>query len=264
MTPRANLFPVLGYVRVSTTEQADSGLGLAAQEEAIRGHCARNGLELVAIVHDDGVSAKDMARPGLREALERIAAGEVSGLVAAKLDRLSRSVVDFANLMAWCDEADCALVALDMGIDTSTSSGRLVANVMAAVAEWEREVIAQRTKDAATVRRARGDRMGRAGVRDTRPELAERIAAERGGGSTWQAIAHRLNAEGVPTVRGGSEWRVSAVQAAAGYVRPPTARKRSALPELPARRRRVRPAPSAVNFGAQHLQSRVESAAGPA
>jgi DNA invertase Pin-like site-specific DNA recombinase len=232
---------VLGYVRVSTAEQAESGLGLASQEAAIRGHCARQGWTLVDVVHDDGASAKDMDRPGMRSALDQVASGRVTGLVAAKLDRLSRSVVDFANLMAWCDQAGCVLVALDMGIDTSSPSGRLVANVMAAVAEWERETIAQRTRDAATVRRQQGARMGRPGVRDSRPDLAERISTQRDHGATWQAIADGLNEDRVPTIRGGSEWRVSSVQSAAGYVRPPAARKASALPVLPARRR-TRPA----------------------
>jgi DNA invertase Pin-like site-specific DNA recombinase len=230
---------VLGYVRVSTSEQAESGLGLQAQESAIRAYCRRQGLTLLDVIHDDGASAKDLARPGLRIALDRLAAGEASGLVAAKLDRLSRSVVDFANLMAWCDQAGVALVALDMGIDTSTPSGRLVANVMAAVAEWERETIGQRTRDAATIRRAQGAKMGRPGVRDSRPDLAERISTERAAGATWQAIADRLNRENLPTIRGGAMWRVSSVQSAAGYVRPPAPRK---VADLPAARRRRRAA----------------------
>jgi DNA invertase Pin-like site-specific DNA recombinase len=229
--------PVIGYVRVSTSEQAESGLGLAAQESAIRSHCSRQAWQLIGIVHDDGASAKDLDRPGLSSALQRIADGEAVGLVAAKLDRLSRSVVDFANLMRWCDDARCALVALDMGVDTSTPAGRLVANVMSAVAEWERETISQRTRDAAAVRRSQGANMGRPGVRDSRPDLADRIQAERTAGSTWQAIADRLNAEGIPTVRGGLQWRVSSVQSAAGYVRPPSVKKASDLPALPRRRR---------------------------
>lgn len=238
MTERARR-RVIGYVRVSTTEQADSGLGLAAQEAQIRSHCERNELELLAVVHDDGVSAKDLHRQGLGKVLEAVAQGHADGLVVAKLDRLSRSLHDFVTLMSWCDEAGCALVALDMGIDTSTPSGRLVANVMASVAEWEREVISQRTRDAASVRRERGEVMGRPGVRDTNPELARRINREREGGRTWQAIADGLNNDLVPTVRGGSMWRVSAVQSAAGYLRPPPRKKASSLPEVSRRRKRV-------------------------
>lgn len=103
---------------------------------------------------------------------------------------------------------------------------------MAGVAEWEREQISSRTLDAAAEPHAAGKKMGRAGVRDTNPEFAERIRSERAAGSTWQAIADRLDADGVPTVRGGSQWRVSAVQSAAGYVRQPPLRRRVKLPVL--------------------------------
>lgn len=228
---------MLGYVRVSSAEQAESGLGIAAQEATIRDYCQRNGVALVGIVRDEGLSGKDMTRPGLAALLERLVAGEASGLIAAKLDRLSRSTMDFANLMAWADRGGFALVAVDLGIDTTTAAGRLVATVMAAVAQWEREAISTRTLEAAAVKRGRGENMGRPGVRDTSPALTARIFAERAAGSTWQRIADRLNAEGVPTIRGGIEWRVSAVQSAAGYVRPPARAKSTALPELPRRRK---------------------------
>ena len=113
----------------------------------------------------------------------------------------------------------------------------LVAHVMGSVAQWEREQISARTKVAATVRREQGKRMGREGVRDTRPDVAERIRQARAAGSTWQAIADGLNVDAVPTVRGGTEWRVSAVQAAAGYVRPPAKVGRGTLPAIPKRKR---------------------------
>jgi len=83
-------------------------------------------------------------------------AGEVTGLVVAKLDRISRSVVDFGNLLAFFEDAEATLVALDLGVDTSTPGGRLVANVLASVAEWERSAIAERTRDALAVRKANG------------------------------------------------------------------------------------------------------------
>src|SRR5437764_15262805 len=120
---------VLGYVRVSTTEQAGNGYGLDAQEIAIRDECARRGWQLLEVVRDEGASAKSLDRPGLRSALERIAAGEAVGLIASKLDRLSRSVVDFGVLLEWFSAADATLIALDLGLDTSTAGGRLGANV---------------------------------------------------------------------------------------------------------------------------------------
>lgn len=186
-------------------------------------------------VSDEGESGKDLRRPGLTRALEMISTGEASGIVAAKLDRITRSVLDFASLLPWFDEAGATLVALDLGIDTSTPGGRLVANVFASVAEWERDTIAARTKDGLAALRAKGSAVSRPAVAD-RPDLSRRISAMRRSGMTLQAIADTLNADGVPTVRGGAAWRVSSVQAAAGYQRPPTRRKATELPPIKRRR----------------------------
>lgn len=226
---------VVGYGRCSTSDQASSGLGMAAQQSAVRSACQRNGWDLVEFIGDDGESGKDLRRPGLRRALEMIAAGEVSGLVAFKLDRITRSVLDFATLLPWFEEAGATLVALDLGIDTSTPGGRLVANVFASVAEWEREMIASRTKDGLAALRAKGMAVSRPAVADV-PELSKRIAAMRDAGLTFRAVADKLNEEGVPTLRGGTVWRVSSVQAACGYRRPPPRRKSSHLPAIKRRR----------------------------
>jgi DNA invertase Pin-like site-specific DNA recombinase len=222
---------------VSTVDQAKSGLGLVAQEAAIKEAADRNGWDLIEIVRDEGRSAKDLERPGLYGALEEIAEGRADGLVVAKLDRASRSLVDVTRLIDWFQRAGAEFVALDVGLDTSTPSGKLVANIMASVGEWERETIAKRTSEALRARQASGLAAGRPGVADTNPGLAERIQTARRGGATWQRIADDLNAEGVPTVRGGERWRVSAVQAAAGYRRPPSKPKVGELPPL--RRRRA-------------------------
>jgi DNA invertase Pin-like site-specific DNA recombinase len=231
---------VLGYVRVSTDEQAASGLGAAAQEATIRAAADRNGWQLVGVVRDEGASGKDLDRPGLREALALAHSDQVDALAVAKLDRFTRSLVGLSDLMDWGLRNGLALVALDLGLDTSTDTGRLVARIMASVGEWERDRIADRTRAAAAVRRDRGQVMGRPGVRDTLPAVAVRIRSARDAGATWQAIADGLNADGVPTVRGGARWRVSSVQAAAGYVRPPARHKRVTLPDAPRRRRSAR------------------------
>jgi DNA invertase Pin-like site-specific DNA recombinase len=228
----------LVYTRVSTSMQAESGLGMAAQENACRAEAARRQWDVIDVVTDAGESGGGLNRPGVQEVFKRLVAGEADVLLVAKLDRLSRSVADFVDLLQWTEKGKIALVALDLGLDTSTSAGRLVATVMAAVGQWERETIGTRTREAADVRRQRGSKMGRDGVRDTRPELAERISTLRASGSTWQSIADVLNDEKVPTVRGGTQWRVSSVQAAAGYVRPPSPSARVDLPPWPARRRK--------------------------
>ncbi|GLZ62858.1 recombinase family protein [Micromonospora sp. NBRC 107095] len=229
---------VIGYVRVSTQEQAASGYGLTAQEDAIRAAVERNNWDLIAITRDEGASGKDLNRPGIREALSMVR--EADSLIVAKLDRLTRSLVGLSDLLDWGKRNDLGLIALDLGLDTSTETGRLVARIMASVGEWERERIAERTRQAAAVRRSQGKRMGRPGVRDTMPEVARLISDLRLDGKTWQQIADRLNADGVPTVRGGSHWRVSSVQSAAGYVRPASQAKRVDLPDAPRRRSRAK------------------------
>lgn len=235
---------VLGYTRVSTGEQAESGLGLIAQDTTIRQAADRNGWNLLDVICDEGVSGKDLGRPGLLKLLARASTENVDALAVAKLDRLTRSLVGLADLIAWGKRNSLALIALDLGLDTSTDTGRLVAQIMASVGEWERAQISERTRLAMAVRRRQGRLMGRPGVRDTNPELAARIHAERAEDLTWQAIADRLNEEAVPTIRGGSEWRVSAVQSAAGYVRPAPKEKRVILPDPPRRRRTTRGGPA--------------------
>ena len=217
---------LLGYVRVSTDEQAAYGFGLAAQEARIlERHPA------VRMFRDEGLSGKTLERPALMEALELIACGEADGLVVAKLDRLTRSVIDFALLLEWFAAADAALVALDFDLDTSTPGGRLIAHIMASVAEWERETIAQRTKDGLAAARAQGKPTGRPAVAD-RPEVAQRIRELHEQGLSLQQICDRLNEEGVPTARGANEWRKSAVQSILGYRRRTVRRRLASLPEI--------------------------------
>ena len=228
---------LLGYARVSTDDQASTGYGLNAQEATIRDACTQRGWTLTQLLRDEGESGKTLDRPALEKALHGVASGEASGLVVAKLDRLSRSVVDCAVLLEWFTEAEATLVALDLGIDTSTPGGRLVANVFAATAEWEREVIAARTREGLQAARASGKVISRPSVVDD-PNLVGRICRMRKRGRTLQQIADRLNADGVPTLRGGHEWRPSSVQTAAGYRRRPKRRVPARLPRIPRGRTR--------------------------
>jgi DNA invertase Pin-like site-specific DNA recombinase len=205
---------VVGYTRVSTEEQADSGLGLAAQRTAIEAECTRRGWSLTVIHEDAGISGKTVAkRPGLAAALDDVESGRAGGVVVAKLDRLSRSLKDFADLMARAQARGWYLVACDLGIDLSSPSGEFMAGVMASAAQWERRLISQRTKDALAIKRAQGARLGRPSVLPE--EVTERIFAARGAGEGWSAIARDLNIEKVPTAHGGAKWHPSTVRAVA-------------------------------------------------
>lgn len=225
---------LIGYARVSTDEQALYGYGLDAQETKLRDYARRHSAEMV-VMRDEGISGKSLERPALMRALSRIAAGDADGLVVAKLDRLTRSVIDFAMLLEWFTAAGAQLVALDFDLDTSTPGGRLVAHIMSATAEWERSVIAERTRSALAAAKAQGRPIGPPAVGD-RPEVAAMIRRMREDGRTFQAICDELNAAGVPTARGGSMWRPSSVQAVLGYKRRAQRKRIATLPVIPPRR----------------------------
>src|SRR5206468_792739 len=128
-----------------------------------------------------------------------------------KLDRLSRSMIDFTRLMATAQTQGWALVALDCAVDTTTPAGEAMANVLATFAQFERRLISQRTREALAVKRAQGVRLGRP------PELdaatVRRIRSARKRGKTLAAIADRLNKAGVPTAHGGVRWYPATVLA---------------------------------------------------
>jgi DNA invertase Pin-like site-specific DNA recombinase len=199
---------VIGYTRVSTEGQAESGAGLDAQEAAIRVECERKGWTLVRIASDTG-SGKSMAkRAALAQAISDIEDGQADALIAAKLDRVARSVLDFAELMARATRRNWSIVVLDVAVDTSSPSGELMATVVSAFAQYERRLIGARTKDALAARRAAGVVRPRA----LDPVVRERIVAERAAGRSLRAIADALTADGVPTARGNAKWYASAVK----------------------------------------------------
>jgi DNA invertase Pin-like site-specific DNA recombinase len=202
---------VIGYVRVSTEEQSTSGAGLAAQRTAIEAECLHRGWHLVEVIEDAGYSAKDMKRPGVQVALETLREGDAGALVVAKLDRLSRSMIDFTTVMATATKQGWALVALDCAVDTSTPAGEAMANVLATFAQFERRLIGQRTREALAAKRASGVRLGRPVSLPV--AVSKRITAERSAGRSLAAIAATLNEEQVPTAQGGRQWWPSTVRA---------------------------------------------------
>jgi DNA invertase Pin-like site-specific DNA recombinase len=199
---------VLGHVRVSTSEQASSGAGLDAQRAPIAAEAERRSWH-VEWIEDAGCSAKDLRRPGIQEALRRLHAGEADALVIAKLDRLSRSLLDFAAVTAQAQRQGWKVVALDLGVDTSTPSGEMLANVLASFAQFERRLIGQRTSEALRAKRAAGVRLGR--PRALRDDVRQRIVAARRSGATYATIARVLNSDGIPTAHGADRWQPSTV-----------------------------------------------------
>ncbi|MGO9351302.1 MAG: recombinase family protein [Mycobacterium sp.] len=119
------------YLRVSTSEQALSGLGIEAQRETAKAYAKRKGLTIVDEFCDEGISAKRLdSRPGALAALAAVRQGRAAGLLVAKMDRLSRSVVDGAGLMESARREGWALHFADLDIDTSTPAGEMAANII--------------------------------------------------------------------------------------------------------------------------------------
>lgn len=205
---------VIGYVRVSTDRQAESGAGIEAQKAAIAQECDRRGLDLVRIV-EEAASGKSLAkRPGLVGALNDLAEGQADVLMAAKLDRLSRSVKDFADIVDMGNRYRWSLIVLDVAVDTTTPAGEMLAGVMVQFAQFERRMIGVRTREALAVKRAQGVTLGRPVLIEA--ETAERIGIMRAEGLSMGRIAETLNAEGVPTANGGAAWYASTVSRVLG------------------------------------------------
>lgn len=206
---------VIAYV-TQATDRADGNAGRSAR--AIQAICERSGWDLLEIVHDpdDGPT---LDRVGLHDALERITSGAANGLVVDDLQRIGRSIVDLGALMAWFRDADATLIALDLDVDTSTAEGRHVADTLIALSARDHQRIASATRRGLAKGRASGRPTGRPAV-SHRPDLVKRIASMRAANMTLRAIADQLNAEGVPTLRGGKKWRPSSIQATLGYQRP--------------------------------------------
>lgn len=199
----------IAYLRVSTEEQGDSRAGIDAQEETIRAEIAHRGWTL-ADVRVDVASGKSLRkRDELGRTLRDLAAGEADVLVVAKLDRLSRSVMDFAAIMETAKGEGWSIVVLDMDVDMTTSMGELVANIMISLAQWERRVIGERTKAALAVVKSRGTPLGRRSNVD--PETLRLIRMLRDGGRSYQGIADALTREGVDTAQGG-KWHAATVR----------------------------------------------------
>ena len=199
------------YARVSSSMQGSEGLGIASQVQTCQDYAARQGLEVVEVLTEVKSGKSVKARPVLNDALARLKAGEADVLIVAKLDRLSRSLFDFATLLQRAEREGWSVVLLDLGVDTTTPVGRLQAQIVASVAEFERARISERCRDAAKAKRARGERVGGVGV--TALSTVQAVVSMRQDGLALSAIASELNAQGVATARGGKSWYASSVKA---------------------------------------------------
>jgi DNA invertase Pin-like site-specific DNA recombinase len=200
---------IVGYARVSTREQGRKGVSLKAQRREIEAEAKHRGWSVIRIFEDEASGKSTNGRPGLDEALARVESGEADALVATKLDRLSRSVVDFGALVERSRQAGWGLVVLDTDVDTTRANGELIANIVISIAQWERRIIGERTRAALEEKRRAGVRLGRPpakGFESIPVDVIRKMKRMRSRGLSLTAIARRLEADGVPTARGGSWW----------------------------------------------------------
>jgi len=169
-----------------------------------RGRDAIDGVEAIEVVGDHG----GPPRSGLAVALELIAAGDATVLAVTQLRDVASSLGDLVRLLAWLAEAGADLIAADVGFDSGAAGASQAIALLREVDRWDHEPHPARPA------------RGRPGLSSVDPQLAERLALLRRRGLSLQAIAALLNAEALPTPRGGAEWRPSSVQAALGYRRP--------------------------------------------
>lgn len=207
----ADVSTVVTYRRVSTEEQGDSGAGLEAQAAKVTDEITRRGWTLHADYVDIASGKSTVKRPGLAAALSDVQTGEAGTLMVAKLDRLSRSLLDFATITAEASRTGWNLVTLDLGLDLSTPTGKAMSGMVAVFAEWERAVIGQRTSDALRALQANGVILGRPTA--VPAEVITRVVLARSAGETFEAIAERLNADEIPTGHDGTKWYRATVRA---------------------------------------------------
>lgn len=150
----------IGYVRVSTEEQAKEGISLENQRAKIQAYCRLHDMALIDIIEDAGKSGKDLNREGVQAIIERIKGRKIDAVIVYKLDRLSRRVLDTLNLIELMKKHTVVFHSITDSIDTKTAMGKFFLNIMASLAQMERDLISERTKDALRHKISRNERAG--------------------------------------------------------------------------------------------------------
>lgn len=215
---------VIGYIRVSTGKQEESGLSLEVQEAKVRQYCELYELELSEVIVDAGESAKTLSRPGVQRALDLLKSGVAQGLVVAKLDRLTRNIRDMNYLIEEIFNTSSLFSVTDQ-VDTRSPSGRLVLNILMSVAQWEREEIGARTKVAMEQLKKKGkytggktplgwtlDEEGHEVPNEKEQELIKLVRRYRSNGLTYQVIADDLSDSNFMTRTGKLKFSKSAAK----------------------------------------------------
>lgn len=213
----------IGYVRVSTEEQAREGISLENQRTKIETYCELNDLELVDIFEDAGKSGKDLNREGIQCLMDRIKGRSIDAVVVYKLDRLSRRVKDTLSLMELIEKQSVAFHSITERIDTKSAMGKFFLNIMASMNQWERDTISERTRDALRLKMTRNERAGQVPfgyslasdgntlVENRREQEAIRLIKElHEKGHNYSAICRELTRQGHKPL--GRQWHAQSIK----------------------------------------------------
>ena len=211
----------IGYIRVSTEQQANEGVSLEAQKAKIAAWCVTNGYELVNVFVDAGISGKSMdKRPGLQDAMKSLKKG--MALVSYSLSRLARSTKDALSIGETVAKRKADMVSLSEQIDTTTAAGKMMFQMLAVLAEFERNLVAERTTNALQHKKATNQKYtnitpygfeaieGRLVQVQAEAAIVAEIQAARAGGNILQSIADNLNGRGIPT-KTGKQWQPATI-----------------------------------------------------
>ena len=214
----------IGYVRVSTEDQAKEGVSLDNQKAKIEAYCQLKDLELTEVVEDAGISAKNLRRPGVQKVLRMARKKKADAVVVYKLDRIFRSTVDALETTKMFDKWGVSFHSIEETLDTQSAMGRFFFTLTAALAEMERRLIGERTKAALSHKRSRNEKTGGdvpygydltpAGIlvkNDSEQKVILLIRKLKKDGYSLRKICRELEQEGHVTKRGKLVWHPATV-----------------------------------------------------
>jgi len=219
----------MGYVRVSTDEQAREGISLDNQKAKIESYCTLHDMELIGIIEDAGKSGKDLHRDGMKALIDSMKCRQINAVVVYKLDRLSRKVIDTLNLIELMRNHSIAFHSITDNIDTKSAMGKFFLNVMASLAQMERDLISERTRDALQRKISRNERVGQIPYGWTLSSDGKTLALNKkeqkaialirdlhGKGYSYRAICRELEAKHHEPV--GSRWHHQTIKNILGRI----------------------------------------------
>jgi site-specific DNA recombinase len=210
------MIKAIGYIRVSTDEQAKEGVSLENQEQKIRDYCKLKDFEIIEIIQDAGISAKNLRRPGAQKVLEMAQEKIIDAVVVYKLDRMFRSTVDALETTKQFDKWNVSFHSIEETIDTKSAMGKFFFTLTAALAEMEREIIGERTKDVLQRKKANGEVYGHVPFgfkkfkgkllnNDAEQKIVQTVLGMRQKGLNYSMISKELNQMGFKTKK-GNQW----------------------------------------------------------